>query len=377
MSPWIYLASMNRKPCVSCTQVLVAVTLLLSSCLVSACATSPAITTATPPALAKELILYDYQDDMPQSVLDAFKKEYGVSVSYPVYDSSEEAMEHIQSGETYDVVVMDSRLVPSLVQDHLLTEIDYRQVTNFKNISPNFRDLAYDPENKHCIPFNWGTTGLVVRSDLVSSPITSWNDLWDPRYAHHVAIWSTQEREVIALTLKALGFSANSTKPAELEKVREKLLELRPNVRFLEDYDVIDSSPAMSSGDIALSMGYALDALAGREKNDHITYVLPKEGALMWGDTFVIPANSSRKYTAEVFLNFVLRPDINAQIANANRYATPNEPARAFILPEILNDPVIFPPNQDIKRAELELPISAEGQKLYDDIWQQFMAAGN
>ncbi|HHW78883.1 MAG TPA: spermidine/putrescine ABC transporter substrate-binding protein, partial [Xanthomonadaceae bacterium] len=90
-------------------------------------------------------------------------------------------------------------------------------------------------------------------------------------------------------------------------------------------------------------------------------------------DTFVIPANSTRKHTAEVFLNFLLRGDINARIANENRYATPNEAARPFIDPTLLNDPVVFPPNQDLQNAEIVLPLSPEGEKRYADLWERFI----
>ena len=329
-----------------------------------------------PPVLAKELVLHDWKDDMPQSVLDAFTKEYGVQVTYEVYGSSDEAVENMRANKVYDVVVMETRNITLLANDGLLAEIDYSHVPNFKNISANFRDLLYDPGNKHSIPYNWGTTGLVVRTDLAASPVTSWKDLWDPRYAQKVAIWSGQSREVIALTLKSLGYSANSTKRAELEAALARLLELKPNVLYLEDFDLVNSGSVMASGKLVLSMGYAADVLAGREKNSNVKYVLPKEGALMWGDTFIIPTNSPNKYTAETFINFLLRPEINALIANENHYATPNDAARAYILPKILNDPVIFPRNEDVKNAEIIFPLNSEAQKLYDDIWARFTGAG-
>lgn len=131
----------------------------------------------------------------------------------------------------------------------------------------------------------------------------------------------------------------------------------------------------MSSGKIVISMGYAGDVVTGREQNPAITYVLPKEGGLMWNDTFIIPANSPNQHTAELFLNFLLRADINAKIANENLYATPNEAAYPFIDPDILNNPVIFPSNNDLVKAELILPLSSKGQKLYDDIWERFTAS--
>jgi spermidine/putrescine transport system substrate-binding protein len=347
---------------------------LLLSFVILACgrATAP-----TPPALIldRELSFYDWDGDMPQSVLDAFTQEFGVAVRYETYLAQEDAIENLKAGKAYDVIVMESRFIPQLVKAGLLAEIDYRTVSNFKNIAANFRDLAYDPGNKYSIPYNWGTTGLVVRSDLLKKPVTSWNDLWDSQYAGKTAIWVGQQREVIALALKSLGYSANSEKPAELQAALARLIELKPRVLYIEDYNSVSSGEMLANGTAVIAMGYARDVLDGRAKNPAVAYVLPQEGALLWGDTFIISTKSARRYTAQVFLNFLLRGDINAQIANENQYATPNDAARPFIQPTILNDPVIFPVEKDIKNAEIILPLSPDGQILYDKIWKRFLDA--
>jgi spermidine/putrescine transport system substrate-binding protein len=349
-------------------------TLMLA--LFAACSTpTPPPSTPTPIPLAKEITLYDWEEDVPQSVLDAFAEEYGVEVNYLVYESQEEAIENMRAGQVFDVVVMESRFIPLLVKESLLAELDQGNLSNSKNLSADFRELAYDPGNHYSIPYNWGTTGLVVRSDLVAEPVTRWADLWDPRYGGRVGLWMGQRREVISLVLKSLGYSANSENPAELEAALERLLELKPHVLTLEDFDLYSSSEVMNSGQAVITMGYAIDVLEGSEQNPAITYVLPKEGALLWNDTFLIPANSPNKVTAELFLNFLMRADINAKIANENLYATPNEAAYPFIEPDVLNNPLIFPPNEDLVNAELILPLTPKGQQLYDEIWERFTAA--
>jgi len=307
--------------------------------------------------------------------LDAFTQEYGVQVRYLIYESQEEAIANMRAGEAYDVVVMESRFIPLLKQESLLTEFHQGNLPNLKNISANFRELAYDPENQCTVPYNWGTTGLVVRSDLVEQPVTRWADLWDPRYAGHVGLWMGQQREVISLTLKSLGYSANSENPQELENALQRLIELKPHAFALEDFDLSTSADVMANGQAVISMGYAYDAISGSEQNPAIEYVLPKEGALLWNDTFVIPANSPNRYTAELFLNFLLRPEINATITNENHYATTNEAAYSFIEPEILNNAAIFPSMEALGKAELILPLTPQGQKMYEEIWERFMSA--
>jgi spermidine/putrescine transport system substrate-binding protein len=342
----------------------------------SACTATPTPEpTPTPIPLAEELVFYDWDEDMPQSVLDAFTAEYGVKVMYLVYESQEEAIANIQVGDVYDVVVMESRFIPLLARQGLLAELHNENMSNLKNISANFRELAYDLTNQYSIPYNWGTTGLVVRTDLAEEPISHWADLWDSRYAGRVGLWMGQRREVISLTLKSLGYSANSEEPAELEEALQRLIELKPDVLTLEEYDLYTSAELLASGKLVISMGYAYDVIASSEQNPFIQYVLPQEGALLWNDTFIIPVNSPNQYTAELFLNFLMRPEINAMIVNENLYATPNEAAYPFIEPDILNNPVIFPANQDIVNAELILPLTSQGQELYDSIWERLLAA--
>jgi spermidine/putrescine transport system substrate-binding protein len=329
--------------------------------------------TAPPAALARELIFYAWEGDMPQAVLDAFTKETGVKIQYESFTSQDELVANLRAGKVYDVATMENRLVPALAGEGLLAELNHGNIPNLKNISANYRELSYDPGNRYSLPYNWGTTGLVVRTDLTAQPVTAWADLWDPRYAGKAGLWYGQEREVIALTLKMLGYSANSEKPEELHAAQKRLLELKPNSIRLEDFDTVDSSSVMTSGKAVLSMGYAKDVLESRKTSSNINYVLPREGALLWGDNFVIPAKSSEKYTAEVFINFLLRPDINAMITNNNLYATPNEAALPLIDPAIRNDRVIFPTNEDLQNAEVMLPLSPTGEKLYAEIWEKFL----
>lgn len=322
-----------------------------------------------------EIILYNWEGDIPQSLIDAFTEETRIKVRYEVYPSQEEAIENIRAGQVFDVVVIESRFIPSMKNEGLLAKLTYKNIPNYKNISPNFRDLIYDPGNVYSIPYSWGTTALIVRTDMVQTPITRWADLWDAEYAGIVGIWKNQPREVIAMTLKSLGYFSTSEDPAELEAALEKLIELKPHLRFLDEYGMDTAMPALASGDIAVAMGYSGDYLSSKDEGLEVEYIIPEEGAVLWGDTFVIPFNSKNQTGAEMFINFINRPEISAEIVNEKYYASANEAAREFISPQILNETSIFPTNEAVRKAEIILPLSAEGQKLYDEIWQRFLDA--
>ncbi|WP_373498908.1 spermidine/putrescine ABC transporter substrate-binding protein [Desulfococcus sp.] len=340
--------------------------------LLGACGDADPPAKPAPPTLAEQLIFYDWAEDMPQSVLDAFTAEYGVRVNYQTYETTEEALQNLRAGKVYDVLVIDNPYVPELAQEGLLAEIDHRNIPNFKHISANFRELVFDPGNRFSVTYNWGLTGLIMRADRVSPPVTRWADLWDPRFAGRLLVWELQ-RGLIGIALKSLGYSINSEDPAELEAALERMLALKAVART-SGYAPEVADQALAGDAVALMYGWAGDVLRARARNLDIRYVLPAEGGIQWGDNFVIPAASPRKHTAEVFINFLLRPEISAQIVNEQHYATANETAYPLINPEILNDPVIFPPIGEIRRAEVYMPLSAEGQALYQRIWERYLA---
>jgi spermidine/putrescine transport system substrate-binding protein len=336
--------------------------MLASNILLAGCAAEPPI--------PKELILYNWVEYMPQSVMDAFKKEHGITIKYVAYESQKEVPESIKAGNVYDLVVLGPEFIPELAEKKLLKPIDYRNVPNFKYVSANFRDLAFDPGNKYSIPFHWGTTGFLVRTDLVKRPINRWRDLWDPAFAGKLGIWPIS-RSMIPITLKSLGYSAHSENPAELEKVRQKLLELKPNAVIVSNMNST-VVPLLESGEVEIAFGWAYDAMVAQESNLPIEYSIPQEGTILWTDHFFIPANANNPRGAEFFLNFILQPEIAAQIVNESYYPMAVDGREQYVLPEILHNPVIFPDNIQLQNAEITLPIHPDRKWIFDEIWADF-----
>jgi spermidine/putrescine transport system substrate-binding protein len=318
------------------------------------------------------LVYYGFAEDMPQSVLDAFGKEYGISMQYLTFQSPEEAEEQIRSGQAFDVALIENQLLPVLIKEHHLAQINLANVPNFKNISANFRDLAIDPGNRYSVPASYGTTGLVVRTDLVGNGLKRWADLWRPQYSGKIGL-RAQPREIIGMTLTSLGYPFASEDPRHLAAVQKRLLELKPAVVML-DIGADDAVRRLLRGEIAILHGYAEDYQMAHGKNPAVSYVLPQEGMSLWGESYTIPASGRHRRNGELFINFLLRPEITAQIINEKKYAQPNDPAIQMISQEIRNDPVIFPGDRELRNGSIIQPLSPEGKKLYADIWTRFMA---
>jgi spermidine/putrescine transport system substrate-binding protein len=345
--------------------------LLFSS---AGCGAPPGPSIATP-ALPDTLIFYDWENDVPQSVLDAFEKEFGIKVEYRTYISQDEALANVRSGENLDVVVMESRYIPLLISEGRLAKLNHSNLPNFRNISPNFRNLIYDPNNQFCVPYSWGTTGLLVRTDTSPITITQWADLWNPVLRGRIGIWLGQEQEMIGVALKSLGYTTNTNDITQLNQARDRLVALAPHVKFTEDYNEDTAADIIASGDVDVAVGYAYDFIAASEANPSVKFILPKEGALLWGDTFAIPLTTQNQAAAELLINYLLRDDVNAEVMNFNHYATANEKAQALINTRDRLNPVIYPPEEKMLGADIILPVSSETQRIHEQIWQAFLKA--
>lgn len=339
----------------------VALFLSLTSCVIQ----------AQPPYPRPTLVLYNWAGYMPQSILDAFTAETGIHVKYEVYADQEEAMEQLRTGKQVDLVVLDNTYVPIAASEGLLAKLNYANIPNFRNVSPGFRDLAFDPGNTYSITIQWGTTGLIVRTDRLEEPVTSWNDLWDPRYAGKIGIWP-YGREMIGIALKSLNYSLNSEDPDELAEAEEKLLALRPNI-FLIDPNLPTGASHLIDEENVMIYGWGYDARDAQAQLAAATYVLPQEGTILWSDNIAISAESKHKTAAEQFINFLFRPEISALMVNELWVAVPNDAALPFIKPEIRDNLTVFPPFEALAQAEYYSAVSAETEQRYAQIWQRFL----
>ncbi len=348
------------------------IALLLS---LAACDGSPlSFSSPTPtPKPVEPVIFYNWGGYVPQSILDAFTAQTGIAVTDISYDDYEQAAVNIQQGEIYDVVLLGPDQVLNLSRDGRLARLNPETIPNKQNISLDYRNWAYDPGNIYSVPIFWGSTGLLVRTDRVHKPVTRWADLWDSEYAGKVAIWAIADT-MLPVALKTLGYSANEEDPVALEAALQQLVKLKPDAILVQGSEPT-IVPTLTSDKAVIAVGYAFDALYAQAENLPVKYIFPEEGSLLWVEALVIPANSVHKEAAEKFINFLLGAEVAAQIPGLTGYAVPNEAAQGLIPRDILHNPIIFPPAEALKNAEMRLPHSPAGKQAFDDAWQRFLDA--
>ncbi len=316
----------------------------------------------------KELRLLNWSDYMPREVLNEFEKREGVKVVEDTYDSPEAMLSKLQAGgdSEFDLLITPDYTVGTLARADSLLELDKSKIPNLQNLDPQFADPAFDPGGKYSVVYQWGTTGLAYREDLVSGPVESWAVLFDPAKQVGRFLLLDEMREMMGAALKYKGESVNTTDPAKLAEVQALLLEAkRRSQGFAGGTSIRDR---LIAGDIAVGPAYSGDILAAQPENPKLKYVIPVEGATLWTDNLVILKKSPNQDLAYKFINFLLEPEIAAQISNSIGYATPVAAAMDKI--EERDNPLIYPTEE--KRARLELLADLGDQAdAFNKVWSE------
>lgn len=367
-----------------------ALALMLSACGGPAATTVAPPTTAAPAStpsqaaaqngvdrsrLSSELSIYNWSEYIVPEVIDKFEAEYGVKVIIDSFEDNESLFAKFQAGGNpgYDLIVPSDYMIEKMIKAGMLDRIDWANVPNIRNVGPEHLNLYFDPNQEYSVPYFWGTTGIAYDTARVSREITSWRDIFEPAddIKGRIGLLNDQ-RETIGAALRYLGYSANSANPAEIEAARNLLLEHKRYVAGY--YDSIVARDNLISGDVVVAMTYPGDAMVAAQQKRSIKYIIPEEGATIWQDGWCIPVGAPHKYTAEVFLNFMLRPDIAAENANLMGYPTTNSEAirQGLVNPALTQDKSIYP---DLKawgsRLEFLKHFEGDTQALYDRAWTE------
>jgi spermidine/putrescine transport system substrate-binding protein len=321
--------------------------------------------------LAKELHVYNWSEYIDPEIYSDFEAEFGVKVIEDTFASNEDLLAKLQAGATgYDLIVPSDYMVAIMRELDLLSPLNYDNIPNFKNIDDRFRNPPYDPDNKYSVPYQWGTTGIGYDTNVFDEAPDSWGYLFDPEmaapYAGKMSMLN-DSREAIGAALKYLGYSLNSTDENQLEEAKQILIRQK---QWVSTYDSEGFEDLLAAGETELAHGWSGDFFQAAVEAPQVWYTIPKEGGVLWTDNLAIPKTAASQYTAEVFINYLLRPEVGAKITNYTWYASPNKAAEEFIDPDILGEPAIYPPPEVMDRLEFIRDVG-EATALYDRIWTE------
>ena len=334
--------------------------------------------------LAKQLNFYNWSDYVDPAVLEDFTAEFGVTVNIDIYDTNEDMLAKIRPGNSgYDVVAPSDYAVDIMVKEGLAAKLDKANIPNLRHINPDYMSLYYDPQNDYSVPYFVGVTGIAYNKQVFLTPPDSWAVLFDPAQLEpHKGKVSMldDERESIGAALVYQGKSINETDEAALAEAERLLQAQKP---LLAAYNSGDFNRKLASEEIVLahafngSAGQAFTGLEDFPGNQQIGFVVPKEGGTIWQDTLMVVGDSPNKYTAEVFINYLLDPAVGAKNTDYVLYGTPNLEAFKLLAPETkaVYDAGFGPPDSELVKRLQWIKRSEANNTVFSDVWTRIKSS--
>ncbi|NWF63871.1 MAG: extracellular solute-binding protein [Chloroflexi bacterium] len=319
-----------------------------------------------------ELNIFVWTEYIPQDMIECFELVYGITVNRDEYSSNEEMYAKISAGGTnYDLVQPTDYIVPLMIRQGLLAELDQSKLPVMANFDSSYLNPSFDPGNKYSLPYQAGTDAIVVNTETVENVPTSWADLWNPEYAGRM-VFLDDSRATIGITLLTLGYDVNTTDPAQLEEAKNKLAELVPSIKL---FDSDSPKTALIAGDVDLGMTWTAEALLAQQENPAIEYIYPAEGPILWQDNWVMVKDAPHADAAYAWLNYTNQGNIFWMMLRDFPYTNPNAAALeyaktnhtdlydAYMASPITNTPA------DVVANGHRIEDVGEATPLYDAIW--------
>ena len=321
----------------------------------------------------KVLKIFNWGDYIDFDVIDEFEEKTGFTIIYDTFDTNESMYAKMKADPTgYDLIFPSEYMAKRMIEEGYISKLDFDNIPNISMIDTKFRGLSYDPTNEYTVPYTWGTLGILYNKEMIKEPIKSWDILWDKKYNKNIFMMNSS-RDSMAVALKKLGYSLNTTNDKELKEAKDLLIRQKPLVLAYLNDEIKDK---MVSGEAALALSYSGNALeVVAEYPEYLDYVVPTEQGTNWFvDVVCIMETSKHKKTAEEFINFLCETDIATRNCDYIRYSTPHLEAIEE-MKEIdywfATNPNAFP--EDVSNMELFIS-NDEINKKYDRLWLEVRA---
>lgn len=316
-----------------------------------------------------DVYVYNWGEYINPEVIEMFEEQTGYKVHYEEFETNEEMYTIIANGaRNYDVICPSDYMVEKMIEGDLLAEINYDNVPNIANIGKQYLKSAegFDPGNKYCVPYCWGTVGICYNKTMVKEEVNSWDILFDEKYSGQI-LMQASVRDAYCVALSYLGYSINTLDENELKEATDLLIKQKP---LVQAYVVDQVRDKMIKNAAAVAVIYSGEAIYMQEENPDLEYVVPDEGSNVWIDGWVIPKDCQNKEAAEAWINFMCDPEIALMNFEEITYSTPNEAARELIEDEdIKNSPIAFPDESVLARCSVFNYLGKDGDSLYDHYW--------
>ena len=301
-------------------------------------------------------------------VVTAFEDLTGIEVNYTTFDSNESMYAKLKSGAAnYDVIIPSDYMVAKMIAEGMLAPLDYDNIPNFANIDEQYRNADYDPENAYTVPYMLCTTGIIYNTTMVDKAPTKWADLWDETYAGNILMFNNS-RDAYAIAAFKTGRTVNPQSTDEVDAVVEELKAQKPLVQAYVMDEIFDK---MIGGEAAIGVYYSGDAITMINDNPDLAWVFPEEGSVLSVDSMCIPASSTNREAAEMFINYMCEVDVGKANAEYIGYTTPMNAVWEVLDDELKYSEIAFPSDDIVEKEQVFTALSDEVNSELDVKWSE------
>jgi putrescine transport system substrate-binding protein len=338
----------------------------------------------------KRLFIYNWTDFIGRNTVAEFEKQTGIKVTYDVYDSEETMDARLLAGSSgYDVVIASTEYFGREIKAGVYIPLDRSKLPNWKNLDPRILAIqtAHDPGNQHSVPYVHAINGFAYNVDMIkarmpNAPVDSLDMIFKPevvsKFADCGVTFLDSAADTLMLALRYLGLDPNSTKPEDYKAAENLLLKVRPYIRSFDSSEYLNG---LANKEICVAMSWSSDYALSRSRaravgvDVNLAFTVPKEGANQNFTSLLIPEGAPHPEAAYQFINFMLRPDVIAEITNEIFYGNDNIASRSLVNPVILNDPALYPTPAIEARLYRATEASAEAERIRTRTWTRVKTA--
>ena len=316
---------------------------------------------------ADGITVYLYSEYIDPAIPTEFTAKTGIPVRLDTYESQDDMLAKLQAGGTsaYDVVIASDVVIPAMVKLKLIRPL--QPIANAANIDARFRDPPYDRGNAYSWPYQWGTVGLMYRTERVRGEI-SWALLFDAARQPGPFVLMDEMRVTLAAAQLLRGGDVNSRAPDEIAAAGKLVLDAKRSAKCIGFDGGVGGMNKVLAGEAAVAMVYNGDAVRNLPADGSCAFAVPKEGSGIWVDVMTVSAQAPNPAGAHAFIDYILDAKVGAQLSNFVRYASPNAAAKPLLTKADLDNPAIYPPAAVMDTLRYQEDVGA-ASAVYDEVW--------
>jgi len=338
----------------------------------------------------KRLFIYNWTDFIGTRTIADFEKQSGIKVTYDVYDSEESMDARLLAGSSgYDVVIASTEYFGREIKAGVYVPLDRSRLPNWKNLDPRILAIQtiHDPGNAHSVPYMHAINGFAynvdkIRARMPNAPVDSLDMIFKPevvsKFADCGVTFLDSAADTLMLALQYLGLDPNTTNPQDYKAAEQLLLKVRPYIRSFDSSEYLNG---LANREICIAMSWSSDYALSRARaravgvNVNLAFTVPKEGANQNFSSMLIPEGAPHPQAAYQFINFMLRPEVIAEVTNEIYYGNDNVASRPLISPSIINDPALYPTPEIESRLFRSAEASAATERIRTRTWTRVKTA--